>query len=348
MKPRFWKIYEELMASHGELTARGRQPPHHLRVSRPATMHKRVSLYTAHRRDEVLRREFRRLYRLGYKLENPYNLKRKHVEALIAAWIKTKVSASEFQNRLSIFRFFSRVIGKHDLIGPTSQMVSREDYEAHAKRRYVAERDMGWSANGVDIKAKIEEVKAQDERVACVLALMAAFALRAREAWLLRPHVADRGYFLAVNWGTKGGRDRVAPIEQEAQKRALAWAKSLAAEGASMIQRGQTWEQQQQRFYYVCRRHGISREHGIVPHGLRHEHLNDLFAYLTGAQSPVRGGDLSGIPAGSIEIARHVVAETAGHGRKHASRAYLGQFTRPKKEPEAAKTAIEHTDPEHG
>ena len=53
------------------------------------------------------------------------------------------------------------------------------------------------------------------------LELQRAFGLRMREAALLKVHAADKGAYLAVNWGTKGGRDRVIPIETDYQRDVL-------------------------------------------------------------------------------------------------------------------------------
>jgi hypothetical protein len=79
-----------------------------------------------------------------------------------------------------------------------------------ASRSSINREDKSWQAQGVDVAAKIAEVAAKDARVGLQLALQAAFGLRAREAMQLRPHVADKGAYLALNVGTKGGRDREA------------------------------------------------------------------------------------------------------------------------------------------
>ena len=59
------------------------------------------------------------------------------------------------------------------------------------------------------------------------LELQRAFGLRMKEAALLKPHVADKENYLAVNWGTKGGRDRVVPIQNDYQRDVLARAKAM-------------------------------------------------------------------------------------------------------------------------
>jgi integrase len=55
--------------------------------------------------------------------------------------------------------------------------------------------------------------------------LQRAFGLRMKEAALLKPNMADKEHYLAVNWGTKGGRDRVVPIQNDYQRDVLMRAK---------------------------------------------------------------------------------------------------------------------------
>ena len=78
-----------------------------------------------------------------------------------------------------------------------------------ASRSSINREDKSWQAQGIDVRAKVEEVTAKDARVGLQLALQATFGLRARESMQLRPNVADNGSYLALTVGTKGGRDRV-------------------------------------------------------------------------------------------------------------------------------------------
>lgn len=52
-----------------------------------------------------------------------------------------------------------------------------------------------------------------------------AFGLRMKEAALLKHHMSDKENYLAVNWGTKGGRDRVVPTQNDYQRDVLTRAK---------------------------------------------------------------------------------------------------------------------------
>lgn len=83
-----------------------------------------------------------------------------------------------------------------------------------------------------------------------------------------------------------------------------------------------TAKQNQARFYYVIRRHGISKKDlGVVAHGLRHQLANDHFEEHAGVPSPVRGGD---VPPEVMADAGYRVARLLGHARNRASLFYIG------------------------
>jgi integrase len=175
----------------------------------------------------------------------------------------------------------------------------------------------------VDVDAKIAEIAAVDPRIGVQLDLQRAFGLRLREACLLRPHLADNATFLAVNWGTKGSRDRIVPIDSPDKRAVLDRAKGLVRyKSESLVPGDKTWPQWRAHVYYVLRKHGVTRDEGITSHGLRHEYLNDLYEQHAGEKSPVRGGGR--IDPEAEKLARHVVAEHAGHGRPEIASAYIG------------------------
>jgi integrase len=141
----------------------------------------------------------------------------------------------------------------------------------------------------------------------------------------LRPHLADRGTFLAVNWGTKGGRDRVIPIETPEQRAVLESAKSFANSlTASMSDPALSLPQAKRLYYRVMAKCGITREASkITSYGLRHGKSNDKYLEVTGQASPVRGG---GPVAPQLDQhARQIIAEELGHSRAHITTNYLGR-----------------------
>jgi len=158
-----------------------------------------------------------------------------------------------------------------------------------AVRSSIASHDRSWSAKGIDIAAKIEQVRAKDPRVALQLELQAAFGLRAREAMQLRPHIADKGTYLSVTHGTKGGRDRVEPIRTPEQRALLERAKTYCATlSSSTSDPNRKLHQWKNHYYQVVRACGVTRRDGITSHGLRHQYANDRLnrpGYLGGSNT---------------------------------------------------------------
>ena len=191
-------------------------------------------------------------------------------------------------------------------------------------RHLVTQTDKTWSGQGIFLENKLAILQKQDRYVAIQLKLQRAFGLRMKEAALLKPHGADKGAYLAVNWGTKGGRDRVIPVVTDYQREVLAEAKGLVLKpNNSMTPNRYNFKQWRNHYYYVCQENGISRQDGVTSHGLRHERLNEIYREITGIESPIK----SGIPNANRDIdkaARQEVAEVAGHSRSSIAGAYIG------------------------
>ena len=109
----------------------------------------------------------------------------------------------------------------------------------------------------------------------------------------LRPHVADKGSYLALTVGTKGGRDRVVPIDTPDKRTLIDRAKTFAASKlASTSDPARTLAQVKNHYYHVLRSCGITRADGLTGHGLRHGYANDRYQQLAGQPSPVRSGTM--------------------------------------------------------
>lgn len=122
------------------------------------------------------------------------------MQVLARRWEEQKLSAAEIQRRFSVFRVFATWVGKNGMVARAGQYLADP---ACADRSYVAQKPKGWSGLGIDVEQKLAEIAKVDRRVALQLALQRVFGLRAREAWLLHPKLADQGTHLAVNWGAK-------------------------------------------------------------------------------------------------------------------------------------------------
>ena len=173
-------------------------------------------------------------------------------------------------------------------------------------------------------QSTISAVRGDSERFADALALQRAFGLRSKESLLLRPHMADKGTVLVVTHGTKGGRTRYVPIETQEQRALLDRLKGYIGKGESLVPKTQTYAQCRNQYYYVLRKQGICREEGITPHGLRHEHLHEVYQKATGHSVPVAGGQLRKRDAELDSLGRQLVSERAGHSRESIASAYIG------------------------
>jgi integrase len=279
-----------------------------------------ASAATQDKRADVLYSGFKELREKGYKLESVESFRGRHMEVLAEAWEERSLAPSTIQNNISIFRTFSDWIGKAGMVEAAEKYVA----EGAASRSSINTEDKSWSAKGIDKKNKIAEVAAKDARVGLQLELEDAFGLRPREAMQLRPHVADHGSYLAVNVGTKGGRDRVVPIDTPEKRELLERAKTFAASKlASTSDPEKSLSQVKNHYYAVVRSCGITRKDGITSHGLRHEHANDLFEQDSGNASPVRGGETP--DRDTDKAARLRVAEDLGHSRESVTTYYLGR-----------------------
>jgi len=322
----FWILFWEIIEKFGKWAAGGK---------------KRISIATFHIRCSYLARELHRL-RAGelvkiehgkivpqtrFKLAKPKNLKSKHIKALVEDWLARGLSAAYIHTMLSMFRVFAVWIGKPNLIGSTVDVVPDP---ARKRRVQVATVDKSWSRHSINIMAKLAQIAKSDLRVAMVLELMWRFGLRLKEASLLCPWLADQVVYLDICRGTKGGRDRTHVISTDEQRDLIERAKAVVEDkNACCIPRGMSYRSWQNHVYYLLRTHGITRKTiGTSSHGLRNQHLNDLYEEIADAPSPVRGGQPGDVKPEIDRFARQQVAETAGHGRRRSSSAYLGGVMR--------------------
>lgn len=200
------------------------------------------------------------------------------------------------------------------------------------RRPQATETDKSWTAAGIDPTVLFNTVEQHDWRVGLQMKLMGAFGLRRKEAVVFKPHMADLGIALRVRDGTKGGRERVVPIETPEQRALLDYAKSKVPNvKGSICHPDLNLEQAIRRFNYVAEKFGVTKRGlGITSHGLRHQHLNDLYEKLTGVPSPVRSNNLTAdLDALTHDIARARISQEAGHTRLGISNAYIGARTIP-------------------
>jgi len=307
-----------------------------------ATNARGCSFKTQVERKNRIFRFFRRLWGLGFKIAGPKSLGGRHVRAVLNDMAANGYSSSELQSVASDMRTFCRWIGKDGIVGSTANLVSEPD---KIRRQYVSEDDKSWTSQGVDPDKIIEQAFEESERIGVQLNLCRHFGLRVKESMLLKPHIADQQHFLAVNWGTKGGRERVVPFasgdQGERQRKVIEHAKSLVTlPNASTIPQGVSLVKWRAKFYYVMQKIGVGREHGFTVHGLRHEYANDEYEKKTGFSTGLRGGNPDAVSRDADYLARQEIAEALGHTRVQIVSMYAGKGPDGRKSGEGKKPAL--------
>lgn len=281
-----------------------------------------ASFATQAKRKEVLTKAFKTLREKGFKLEDVKGFGGRHMDALAKEWQGQGLSASTLQNNTSVMRQFAEWIGKSGMVESSAHY-----FGDAATRTSINETDKSWSAQGVDVDAKIAEVAARDERLGLQLEGCKLFGLRVNEVAQLQPWISDKGNYLEVVKGTKGGRPRTVPITSEKQREWIEKAKALT-EGnkkASTSDQSRSLAEVKAHTYYFLRACGITRENGLTAHGLRHEYAGDRYQELSGAAAPVRGGNLKATDRQTDFAARLQVSNELGHGREGVTTYYLGR-----------------------
>lgn len=317
------KALMELIVRHGKVTAVGDKKP--------------VSNRTQDARMGCIFLMFKQLKEMGHRLERPEQLRESHVRKLAERWEDEKLSSGTIQNRLSIARMFASWIGKAGMVRGTEQYLKDP---ANARRSANAIRDKSWRAAGVDTHAMLNLITTYDRYVGMQLRVMADFGLRREEAVMFKPHRNDKVFYIIVHDGTKGGRERIVPVEHPWQRATLDAAKELAPKVNDHIgSPNRDLKQALRRFNYVMERFGLTHKNlGVTSHGLRHQRFNDMFEEAAGIPSPVRCVMdeetatlvLDADPM-QVELARAKVSSAAGHTRLAITNAYIGSPTQAKR-----------------
>jgi integrase len=292
--------------------------------SRTRLSSKSLSVKTQGYRLQKLCRSFVELRENGFALQSPWSLKQKHIRFLVDLWVGKKQSGGTIENKLTYFRAFANWLGKPNLIGTLGDYVDRK--ENGLVRSYTALEDKSWDGNQIDVIALLEAIAKADPVVVMQLKMQAAFGLRVEESFLLRPKESvRRDGLLSITRGTKGGRDRVVPMELQRSvlEEAMQYCNSLTG---STIPDGYTKTQWRNRYYDVLKRHGVTKAGlGVTSHGVRHGYLQQMYERLTGVPAPVKGtGERADIKSHRDAMLQVVAA--AGHSRRRKANAYLGSY----------------------
>ncbi len=216
--------------------------------------------------------DFLRSHPKHFKLD-PRSFSGRHVEVVTRYWQEEaragRMSPATIQTYFSFLKTFAGWIGKPKLLKPIQCYF--DDPKLY-RRSLATSVDKSWRAKGIDAAVVIQEVEAYDVHAAASLKLMQAFQLRFEESVMFRPHTdvitaaqagkPDGGvaFYLNTHRGTKGGRDRLFPINTAQCLAAIDYARRVTVGlDESVSDPRLTLQQAMRRLRYVMERFGITR-----------------------------------------------------------------------------------------
>lgn len=296
---------------------------------------------------EGLRTMFNKLVALGYKLEKPENLSKKHVEALCQEWYRLGRSPKTMQVNLSHLRIFAGWIDKANMVKDIHHYLPEVPRE-ELKVKTVATRSKSWSENGIDVIEKIKDADEIDWRFGLMLRLQLSFGLRRMEAVQAIPWKNDHGDKFAA-YATKGGRPRDIHIETKEQRQVLDMVKARLkkTEPLGWLTRPDgspaDLAYSIRKYSRLLPRIKITRADALVTgHGLRAQFAEN--AALIASLIPVTLGGTGGqMEKDELNLERAKVSEKLGHSRVSVTPAYYGSFGRNNTpdSPDRTKIAVE-------
>lgn len=249
---------------------------------------------------------------LGYRKMSAQSLKPKHVEALVKHWQEGDLSVGAVKNRLTVIRWWAQKVNRQNVVARSN------DHYGIPDRQFVTNLSKARTVTAPDLE------KVRDQHVRMSLELQQAFGLRREEAMKFQPSFADRGDHIALkeSW-TKGGKSRVIPLRNEAQRAVLNRAGLLAGKG-SLIPSSRNYRQQLRIYERHTANAGLSKMHG-----LRHAYAQQRYHELTGWLAPAAGGPtIKALTQEQKTIdrqARLTISQELGHEREQITSIYLGR-----------------------
>lgn len=322
-----------LLAKHNHMRANGKRI---------------TSNKTREERERALFQMFHLLRTLNFKIEDPANLKQKHIQALVDHWVEKKLSAGSIENNLTYIRTLCEWLGKSGMV------LSSGKYADGIKRTYAAMHDKSFTGNGVDFWTVFVKILDKDLYVAMQLLVVKAFGLRRKEAVMFKPVIADRGFYIEAFKGTKTGKERTVLVDNEEKREILEILKAFVMAkkknvGSHIGHPDGNLEQNMKHYSYILGAAGLTKKDlGVTGHGLRTEFVIDELL-KRGVVVTVRGG--TGLAASKVEtqLARLQVSELVGHSRTAVLTAYSGKLSDIKKwnqENAEKQRVVLQTDPE--
>lgn len=268
------------------------------------------SYASQHDRHQIMLHFVNTLWKLGYKIPKIYNLKSRHIEAVVTAWKSENLKNATLKNRMSVIRQLASLIHKPDIVSSNKEL-------GIGNRTYIP------TKNKALHNPELDKITHPYLRVS--LELQRVFGLRREESLKIKPHLADNDNELKLqsSW-CKGGRARTIPILTEEQRYWLEKAKEIADKfGNSLIPQDKTYIQHRYLYDKQTTRAGLKNLHG-----LRHAYAQTRYKELTGWEAPINGGPHSKqLTAKQKEIdhrARIILSIELGHERIAVVKNYCG------------------------
>lgn len=244
------------------------------------------------------------------------DLKGRHINHLLREWKADGVSTGTLKNRMSHLRWLARKIGNDGLVKDNATY-GIED------RKYVTNIDKSQTVTDAQLSQLSPYIRQSVE-------LQKVFGLRREEATKFQPSWALAGYDpysakeiqIKPQWA-KGGRHRVIPITNQAQRDALMKALTMAGDG-SLIPPDRTYKDHIAKFERETAKIGLGQTHG-----LRHLYAQNRYKELTGFDCPAFSGvrELSEDEKALDKTARQTISHELGHNRLSVTGIYLGSWS---------------------
>jgi integrase len=277
------------------------------------------------------------LWGLGYQLLTPEGLSEKHIRALVRHKWAFGISEGALSVLMTQLNKLAVWIKKPSMVKSPCFYLPEVDPKLF-KRKKVALKSKSVTGNGYELETVINKADTIDQRFGVMVRMSIAFGLRRCELLQIKPHIDDKVLYLDIRQGVaKNGRHRAIPVETEAQRNTLNYAKSLilSTEHLGWLDKprlnGSLLKRNENRYNDFMQQLGFTKKQlGITGHGLRAEYSENMAlskgfipASLGGTKSHV----LEQLDQESFDLARMQVAENMGHSRVSITSAYYGNLT---------------------
>ncbi len=201
------------------------------------------------------------------------------------------------------------------------------DYVIHSAARV----DKSVSAHVGNVDEFIEGLRVINERFALLCKLAHAAGLRRQEVLCVDPHGGDKGDYIIINLGAKGGRYREVSLNGlnreyfERAREAIDGLKRITKVGDRAGWPGNSLEANNNLLGDYCKKAKLTKnELGVTFHGFRKDYACDAYEIRSGEAAPLRGGMVINYHAQRDH--QLFVSQQLGHNRPKITTAYYGSF----------------------